>query len=194
MNRPAAIIVSAVIALCPSACGRRTVILENRFAKGAESRYSLTSRGSGTSRVSGIPGQASAMESPFTVDLELTYRTLVKEVDPSGAATIEVAFERFISKNESGGMRMRIEADAKGARLIQGETVTGDAPGLDGLKAFFKNPTILKMDRRGQVLSVAQPSGVAAILPTVDLGNMLRQGQFLLPEKPVALRSSWRGK
>jgi hypothetical protein len=115
-------------------------------------------------------------------------------VDAKGTAEVEAFFERFSSLNESGAFKVRIEADEKGARIIQGETVSKDSPGLDGLKAFFAKPMAFTVDKRGKVLSVTQPGGAEAILPHMDLNTPLKQGQFLLPDGPIAVGRSWDEK
>jgi len=181
----------AALAVFAPACAKKTVVIENRYAKGEELTYRLLTKGSGTTSMSGLPGRPDAAEMPIGMEMELLYRTTVKDVDARGAAEIETSFERFSSVNESGALKVRIEADAKGARIIQGETVTKEAPGLDGLKALFARPTAFTMDKRGRVLSVARPGGVAAILPQMDLHAFLKHGQFLLPDGPVAAGNSW---
>lgn len=194
MNKKLALVFCLLPCLLLCACGRRTVILENRFSRGQELRYRMATRGEGTTSITGLPGQTGASESPFKMDMELTYRTTVKDINAKGEAELEIRFENFTSLNESGRMTIRLEADEKGARFIAGDTVSKDAPGLDGLKALFKNPTVLTMDRRGRVLSLAQPGGVGMLLPNTDLSSMLKQGQFLLPEGPVRIGSSWKEK
>lgn len=181
----------ATLACIAPSCAKKTVVIENRYVKGEELRYRLLTKGSGTTSMSGLPGRPDKTEMPIGMEMELCYRTAVKDVDARGAAEIETSFERFSSVNESGALKVRIEADAKGARIIQGETVTKEAPGLDGLKALFGKPTALTMDKRGRVLSVARPGCVEAILPQMDLHAFLKHGQFLLPDGPVAVGNSW---
>lgn len=190
-----AIIVSLVFAAAfAAACARKTVVIENRYTRGEELTYRLTTKGSGTTSMTGFPGLAEGGEMPITLDMELVYRTVVKSVDAQGTAEVEAFFNRFSSLNESGGFKVRIEADEKGTRIVQGETVLKDAPGLDGLKAFFATPTVFTANKRGAVLSVIAPAAAGTILPQMDLNIFLKQGQFLLPEGPIAVGGSWNEK
>ncbi|MCX6340712.1 MAG: hypothetical protein NTX71_12495 [Candidatus Aureabacteria bacterium] len=205
-------IVAITLGMC--ACARRTtetptptetptitptptetpIVLENRFTKGEELRYKMTMRGSGTTSIAGLPGQRSGVETPVKLQMELAYRMVVKDADAQGNADLETHFERFTSTTESGTLKIQMEADEKGARIVQGETVVKDAPGLDGLKALFKNPTLIKMDKRGKVLSITQPKGVVELLPHVNIYSLLKQNQFILPEGPIAIGGSWSEK
>ncbi|MCX6355792.1 MAG: hypothetical protein NTZ78_12950 [Candidatus Aureabacteria bacterium] len=194
MQKKAALLLCLLLALVLCMCGRTYVTLENRFTRGEGRRYLLSMKLEGTTRIAGLPGQRAASESPMKIEMELAYETSVKDVNPKGIAEIETSFEQFRSLTESGEMKIRIEADEKGARLIQGETVTKDAPGLDGIRALFKNPTILTMDKRGKILSVTAPASSEALLPHTDLTSLLTQSQCLLPEGPVAVGSSWSEK
>lgn len=170
------------------------MVIENRYVKGEELRYRLVTKGSGTTMMSGLPGQLERAEMPIGLEMELLYRIVVKDVDAQGNAEVETFFERFSSINESGALKVRIEADEKGARVIQGETVTREAPGLDDLKAFFAKPMTLTMDKRGGVLSISRPGGVESLLPHMDLNTFLKHGQFLLPDRPVSPGRSWTEK
>jgi hypothetical protein len=169
-------------------------VLENRYARGEELRYRLVTKGSGTTSMTGLPGQAGKAEMPIGMDMELAYRTVVKSVDAQGSAEVDTYFERFSSVQESGAFKVRIEADEKGARILQGETVSRDSPGLDSLKALFAKPMVFSMDKRGRVLSVTRPGGTQTILPHMDLNTLLKQGQFLLPDGPVPVGRSWDEK
>jgi hypothetical protein len=193
-GRAAAVCLACAAVACAAACARRTVVLENRYTKGEELNYRLVTRGTGTTSMTGLPGHAAKAEMPVKMDMELVYKTVVKSVDAQGTAEAEVFFDRFSSLNESGSLKVRIEADEKGARVIQGETVSKDSPGLDGLKAFFAKPMALTMDKRGKVLSVTQPGGAGTMLPQMDLNTPLKQGQFLLPDGPIAVGRSWDEK
>lgn len=192
--RRAAAALLACAAAFAAACARQTVVIENRYAKGQELRYRLVTKGAGTTSMTGLPGQAAAPETPITLDMELVYRTVVGDVDAQGNAEVETFFERYASLNESGAFKVRIEADGKGARVVHGETVVQDAPGLDGLRAFFTAPMAVTVDKRGRVLSETAPGGGGAVLSQMDLGIILKQGQFLLPEGPVAAGHSWSEK
>jgi len=194
MKKKMALLLCLLPALILCRCGRTYVTIENRFTRGEERRYLLSMKGEGTTRIAGLPGQRTASESPMKIDMELAYEMRVKDINEKGIAEIETSFEHFTSLTESGEMKIRIEADEKGARLIQGGTVTKDAPGLDGIKALFKNPTILTMDRRGKILSVTAPESSETLLPHTDLTSLLTQSQCLLPEGPVAVGSSWSEK
>ena len=176
------------------ACARPRVIIAYRFAKGEELRYKMTMRGSGTTSTAGLPGQRSGAETPVKLQVELVYRMVVKDSDDRGNADIETHFESFISTTESGTLKIRMEADEKGARIIQGETVVKDAPGLEGLKALFGSPTMVKMDKRGSVRSITHPKGIVELLPHVNIYNLLKQNQFILPEGPIAIGHSWNEK
>ena len=193
-GRTAVLFLACAALACAAACARKTVVIEHRYTKGEELKYRLTTRGTGTTSMTGLPGHAAKAEMPIKMDMELAYKTIVKSVDAQGTAEVEAFFERFSSINESGAFKVHIEADEKGAQIIQGETVSKDAPGLDGLKAFFAKPMAFTMDKRGKVLSVAQPGGVGTILPQMDLNIPLKQGQFLLPDGPIAVGRSWDEK
>lgn len=192
--RAAALVAACAAIACAAACARKTVVLENRYAKGDEFSYRLVTKSAGTTSIAGLPGSETKAETPVKMDMELSYKTVVKDVDDQGTASMEAVFERFSSLSESGGFAVRIEADEKGARVIQGETVSKDSPGLGDLKAFFAKPMAFTVDKRGKVLSMAQPGGAGMILPQMDLNTPLRQGQFLLPEGPIAVGASWNEK
>ena len=193
-GRFAVLFLACVALACAAACARKTVVIENRYTNGEELKYRLVTRGTGTTSMTGLPGHAAKSEMPIKMDMELAYKTVVKSVDAQGTAEVEAFFDRFSSINESGAFTVRIEADEKGARIIQGETVSKDAPGLDGLKTFFAKPMAFTVDKRGTVLSVTQPGGAGTILPQMDLNIFLKQGQFLLPEGPVTVGHSWDEK
>jgi hypothetical protein len=184
----------AAVALGIGACARETVVLENRFTKGEELRYLLTTRGEGTMSIVGLPGQKSGAESALNLQEELAYAMRVRDVDAGGNADIECSFQRFKSMTQSGDLKIQTEADESGARLIQGETVIEDAPAISGLRALFKNPTLIKMDKRRNVLAVTPPSDVDSLLPHVNVCSLLKQNQVVLPANPVAVGSSWTEK
>lgn len=182
----------ALFALCAAAaCARKTVAIENRYSRGDELSYRLVTRSVGTTSMAGLPGAEAKTETPVKMEMELRYKTLVKDVDARGTAEIETGFERFASLSESGGFAVRIEADGKGARVIHGETVSRDSPGLDELKAFFAKPMASTVDKRGKTLSPARAGAGGGILPQMDLNNALQHGQFILPEGPIAVGGSW---
>jgi hypothetical protein len=170
------------------------VVIENRYVKGEELRYRLTSTAEGKVTMAGIEGQKPVAEIPTKMEMELAYRMAVKETDAQGNADIETVFEKFNMLMESGGMKMRMEADDKGARLFQGDTVVKDAPGLEDLKRLFKNPTAMKMDKRGKLISMNEPGGVGGLFPHMDLYGFLKGNQAVLPEGPVAVGQSWNEK
>ena len=182
-----------VLLIAPCTCAKKTVLLENRFAKGEELRYRLRIKGEGVAGVGGLPGQKEAVtETPITQDTEITYRMVVQEVNANGDAVIALYFDSFASTTDSSGLKIRIEADEKGARLIQGETVTRDAPGLQGLSALFKRPTTITMSKRGEILSATEPEDTGPLLPHMDIINLIKQSQFVLPGGPVPLGYSWK--
>lgn len=184
----------AAVALGFGACARKTIVLENRFAKGEELRYLLTTKAEGTMSVAGLPGQKSGTKAAVNLQMELAYTMRVRDVDANGTADIEYSFQRFNSMTQSGSLKIRTEADENGAKVIQGEAVINDAPGLEGLRALFKNPTLIKKDKRGNILSVTPPSGVGSLLPHINVYNFLKQNRIVLPAGPVAMGGSWTEK
>lgn len=185
---------AAAVALGFGACARRTVVLENRFAKGEELRYSLTTKGEGTMSIAGLPGQKPGAEAAVTLQMDVAYTMKVRDVDTNGNADVEYSFQRFRSMTQSGSLKIQTEADESGARVIQGGAAIGDAPGLDALRALFKNPTLIKMDKRGNMLSITPPAGAGSLLPHVNVYNFLKRNQIVLPSGPVAVGRSWTEK
>jgi hypothetical protein len=184
----------AAVTLGICACAKKTVVLENKFTKGEELRYLLTTKGEGNMDIAGLPGQKSGTKAEVNLRMELAYTMKVKDVDSDGNADIEYSFQRFKSMTQSGAFKIQTEADENGAKVVQGEAVIEEAPGLDGLRAVFKNPTLIKVNRRGKILSIVPPSGVGKLLPHVDVYNFLKQNQVVLPADPVAIGRSWTEK
>lgn len=175
-------------------CAKKTVVLEYKYTKGEKQNYVMKMTGEGTTRIGGLPGQGKdAPAIPLKMDMNFRYRTLVTDVDAKGIADIETYLETFKSVTESGGMKMQMEADKDGARMIQGETVVKDAPGLEGLSKLFDKPTATKVDKRGKIISLTEPPS-AISLPNTDLFNLIKQAQVTLPEGPVAVGTSWKEK
>lgn len=184
----------AAVSLGIGACARRTIVLENRFTKGEELRYLLTTKGEGAMSIAGLPGQKTGTRAAVDLRMELAYTMKVRDVDTNGNADIEYSFQRFRATTQSGSLKIQTEADGSGAKVIQGEAVIEDAPGLDGLRALFKNPTLIKVDKRGDILTVTPPSGVGSLLPHVNVYNFLKQNKIVLPADPVAVGRSWTEK
>ncbi|MEJ2745016.1 MAG: hypothetical protein P8123_04930 [bacterium] len=182
------------VALGIGACARKTIVLENRFAKGEEIRYLLTTKGEGTMSITGLPGQKSGTETAINLRTELAYTIKVKDVDTAGSADVECTFQHFKSTTQSGAMKIQTEADESGVRVMHGKEVIKGAPGIEDLRAIFENPTLLKIDKRGKILSITPPSGVDLHLPHVNVCNILKQNQVLLPAGPVAVGGSWTEK
>ena len=175
-------------------CAKKTVVLENRFKKGQVLRYRMTMKGEGTSRIGGLPGQKKeGAQIPVKLRMELVYRMLVKDVDARGTAEIDTTLEKFSSTTESGGMKVQMEADKSGARMIQGDTVVKEAPGLEDISKMFRKPMTTKIDRRGRILSLAGPQGSVDFGGT-DLFNLIKQSQVTFPEGPVAIGQAWKEK
>ncbi|MDD5557444.1 MAG: hypothetical protein PHN82_09360 [bacterium] len=191
IGRIAAIAACAALALS-GACARRTVAVEYRLEKGEELRYSMKTRGDGVTRMPALTERQQATEVPSKIEMDLVWRMKVTDRDARGVATIEALFETFALEMESGGMRIRVEADESGARLVQGETVMQDAPGLEELKDAFRNPSVVTMDKRGRILSIDAPGGAGALMPHTDLNAFLKESQFVIPEGPIAIGRSWR--
>ncbi len=176
-------------------CARKTVTLESRFKKGEEIGYRLTIKGDGTVAISGLPGQKeNAPEAPMKMDMEIAYRMVVRDVDPEGTADIEVQFDNFKSVTDSAGLKITMEVDKKGARMLQGDTIIKDAPGLEGMKKLFEKPIAIKMDKRGKLLALTKPGELANLLPHTDIYNLFKQSQFVLPDGPVVVGQSWGEK
>lgn len=176
-------------------CAKKTVNLEYRFSKGEELKYLMSLEGEGTTSMSGLPGQEEkAPEVPIKISMNFAYRMVVKDVDEKGVADIETYLGSVKSVTESGGLKIKMEADEKGARMVQGDTVIKDSPGLKALKEIFKTPTRMKIDKRGNVLSVSEPGVAALALPQGDFSNLIKQSQFSFPEGPVAIGQSWHDK
>ena len=176
------------------ACARPRVIIAYRFTKGEELRYLLTTKGEGTMSIAGLPGQKSGTTAPVKLEVELAYTTRVRGIDARGNADIEYSFQRFASTTQSGTLKIQTEADERGARVIQGGTVIKDAPGLDGLRALFKNPTVIQMDTRGNALSITPPKDVGELLPHTNIYTLLKQTYITFPQGPVPLGHSWNEK
>lgn len=176
-------------------CAKKTVNLEYRFTKGEELRYTMTLKGDGTTRIDGLPGQVKEIpEKPLKMQMDFAYKMVVKDVDAQGSADIETYLDSFKSVTDSGGLKMQMEVDEKGARMMQGDTVVKDAPGLENMTELFKTPTTIKMDKRGNVISVSEPGGAGIGLPQTDFYSFIKQAQFTLPEGPVAVGHSWKDK
>ena len=184
----------AALTLGFGACGQKTIVLENRFTKGEELRYLLTTKGEGTMSITGLPGQKSGTKAAVNLQMDLAYTMKVGDVDTNGSADMEYSFQRFRSMTQSGSLKIQTEADESGAKVTQGEVMLSDAPGLDGLRALCKTPTLIKVDKRGNILSVTPPSGVGGLLPHVNVYNFLKQNKIVLPAGPIAVGRSWTEK
>ncbi len=193
-NRVLAGYVVAAIVLSMCACARKTIVLQNRFTKGEELRYLLTTSGEGMMSIGGLPGQKSGTSTPVKLQVELAYTMRVKDTDDKGNADIEYSFQRFSSATQSGTLKIETEADEKGARVIHGGTVIKEAPGLDGLRALFKNPTMARMDAQGNVLSTTPPKDVGELLPHTNIYTLLKQTYITLPQSPIPIGHSWNEK
>jgi hypothetical protein len=178
-----------------SSCGKQTVVLENRFAKGEKACYRLSIKGEGLTRLDGLGGGAGqGIETPTAMDMELDYCMEVKSVDASGIATLDTHFKRFVSRTKTGDLDIHIEGDDKGVRLVQGGMVVNDAPGLDALRRFMGQPVAMTMNKRGEILSVKGDVVGKPVMPNVDIVSMMKQSRFILPPGAVSPGDSWEDK
>lgn len=177
----------------PERASPQAVTLEYKYTAGDSFRYTSTVTGSGTTTVTGIPGQPAGREIPMELDYEITMTSKTLSVSDQGAGVLEFRIQSLTAETTMQGAQTRMVFTADGITM----TVNGqehDVPDAVRRNAdMIDKPFQMTVSKRGKVLEADYSAleSISKFARGMNLKQMVEMGRPQFPDKPLKPGDSW---
>lgn len=180
------------------------VRLEYKWKPGQVLRYRMTTAGTITTKMEGLPGGAglAAGGFPMEMDMVMEMHQRIKEVAADGTATVAQQLQSMTMNNKIMGMLMVAKFEGgKFSMLMNGQPMQmPQGQGVNPAEAM-KRAIDMKISRRGQVIGMegAAREALQKLFQGAQVSHAfgsgtMGAGMLVLPEAPLKVGQSWEEK